>query len=290
MDFPAFDCKTEDIEWTTFAGITSTPIQPSSPNITHLDELAVFGDVSFFEFSEGYSLQASLFEEWTAIVEQKPVITNNSTPELPPAFVSILRALVVELKSKSTCTQSGDEWIKSWLLSHQHLFLELPPNFDRLQQMIKFISLVARQVILQKNVLHRSRLAMQRLSTFKLTPPTPLVSSEPAETDSKTQSHSTPPPQDVASKLSIAQQQCQRRLKHPKSKTTILETWFREHEDNPYPDDHTKSMLAQLADLSVVQLNHWFTNARKRKWSKKRKASSDIDNLSFHSFQHRNKD
>ena len=45
--------------------------------------------------------------------------------------------------------------------------------------------------------------------------------------------------------------------------------WLRAHEDNPYPKDEEKEWLMSRTQLTINQVNYWFTNARRRilpKW------------------------
>lgn len=45
--------------------------------------------------------------------------------------------------------------------------------------------------------------------------------------------------------------------------------WLKDHQHNPYPNETEKETLINMTGLSLSQINHWFTNARRRilpKW------------------------
>ncbi|VEN50910.1 unnamed protein product [Callosobruchus maculatus] len=43
-----------------------------------------------------------------------------------------------------------------------------------------------------------------------------------------------------------------------------LKRWLFKHTDHPYPTDHEKQMLMQETNLSLLQVENWFINARRR--------------------------
>jgi hypothetical protein len=48
--------------------------------------------------------------------------------------------------------------------------------------------------------------------------------------------------------------------------TRTLVRWFTTHMRNPYPSSEQKAELARASNLTVKQVNNWFTNFRKRHW------------------------
>eukprot|EP00045_Choanoeca_perplexa_P014010 m.162494 g.162494 ORF g.162494 m.162494 type:complete len:457 (-) comp16534_c0_seq1:2939-4309(-) len=50
----------------------------------------------------------------------------------------------------------------------------------------------------------------------------------------------------------------------PKDVTAKLKAWFFDHADHPYPNEEKKLLLAQECDLTIMQINNWFINARRR--------------------------
>jgi hypothetical protein len=50
----------------------------------------------------------------------------------------------------------------------------------------------------------------------------------------------------------------------PDAAVDILNTWFDEHINNPYPQQHEKELLAQRCRLTVKQISAWFSNRRNR--------------------------
>ena len=44
----------------------------------------------------------------------------------------------------------------------------------------------------------------------------------------------------------------------------VLETWFNEHVENPYPTRTQKEELAQLSNLKVEKVSSWFDKKRMR--------------------------
>ena len=55
-----------------------------------------------------------------------------------------------------------------------------------------------------------------------------------------------------------------RRRGHPKSTSETLKKWIDCHRDNPYPNDDEKNELCRETQLTRIQLNNWFINARRR--------------------------
>lgn len=53
--------------------------------------------------------------------------------------------------------------------------------------------------------------------------------------------------------------------------TAVLEGWYSDHIDFPYPNDADKLQLSLDAGIQVSQVNNWFSNKRNRKWAKDQK-------------------
>ncbi|XP_029350904.1 homeobox protein Meis1a [Echeneis naucrates] len=50
----------------------------------------------------------------------------------------------------------------------------------------------------------------------------------------------------------------------PKVATNILRAWLFQHLTHPYPSEEQKKQLAQDTSLTILQVNNWFINARRR--------------------------
>merc|ERR1712242_686158 len=50
----------------------------------------------------------------------------------------------------------------------------------------------------------------------------------------------------------------------PKVATNILRAWLFQHLTHPYPSEDQKKQLAQDTGLTILQVNNWFINARRR--------------------------
>ena len=57
-----------------------------------------------------------------------------------------------------------------------------------------------------------------------------------------------------------------RRRNHKQEQLKVLIQWFDAHESEPYPTTEEKRELSALAGMEVRQVEHWFTNRRKRHW------------------------
>lgn len=53
--------------------------------------------------------------------------------------------------------------------------------------------------------------------------------------------------------------------------TAVLEFWYSDHIEFPYPNDADKLQLSMDAGIQVSQVNNWFSNKRNRKWAKDQK-------------------
>ncbi|XP_070576432.1 homeobox protein Meis1-like isoform X11 [Ptychodera flava] len=50
----------------------------------------------------------------------------------------------------------------------------------------------------------------------------------------------------------------------PKAATNIMRAWLFQHLTHPYPSEEQKKQLAQDTGLTILQVNNWFINARRR--------------------------
>ena len=66
-----------------------------------------------------------------------------------------------------------------------------------------------------------------------------------------------------------------RRRNHRLDQLSILKKWVDEHASEPYPSPEEKAELAEQVGMEVKQIEHWFTNYRKRHWSKKASLGAD---------------
>jgi len=57
-----------------------------------------------------------------------------------------------------------------------------------------------------------------------------------------------------------------RRANLPESARAILEAWFSDNTEHPYPNERQKAELALRANISDTQVSNWFVNVRKRYW------------------------
>lgn len=55
-----------------------------------------------------------------------------------------------------------------------------------------------------------------------------------------------------------------RRRRFPPAITQLLSDWLHTHSANPYPDDAQKRALCRQSGLSIIQLNYWLANYRRR--------------------------
>uniref|UniRef100_A0A0N4Z519 Homeobox domain-containing protein n=1 Tax=Parastrongyloides trichosuri TaxID=131310 RepID=A0A0N4Z519_PARTI len=60
------------------------------------------------------------------------------------------------------------------------------------------------------------------------------------------------------------------RRNFPKEATAILEKYFKDHIDKPYPDERDKLYLAEKCNLTTTQITNWFGNKRIRCMKKKK--------------------
>jgi hypothetical protein len=68
--------------------------------------------------------------------------------------------------------------------------------------------------------------------------------------------------------------------------TAILNEWLKNHLTNPYPSTDDKLQLMNATGFTLIQLNNWFSNARRRKlknkgFSKSRGKKSTTQSTNF---------
>lgn len=56
----------------------------------------------------------------------------------------------------------------------------------------------------------------------------------------------------------------QKRGIFPKGATNVMRAWLFQHLSHPYPTEDQKKQLAQETGLTILQVNNWFINARRR--------------------------
>ncbi|CAB3399541.1 unnamed protein product [Caenorhabditis bovis] len=73
---------------------------------------------------------------------------------------------------------------------------------------------------------------------------------------------------DIASKVLVLrreiEQQGRKRRNFDKETTEILQKWFNEHRESPYPSEEQKNELAKQCGIKLSQVNNWFGNQRIR--------------------------
>eukprot|EP00117_Sycon_ciliatum_P026757 scpid48529/ scgid21889/ Homeobox protein meis3-A len=57
-----------------------------------------------------------------------------------------------------------------------------------------------------------------------------------------------------------------KRTVFPKHVTSKLRQWLKDNIENPFPDEEQKDQLCKETKLTLIQLNYWFINARRRVW------------------------
>ena len=60
----------------------------------------------------------------------------------------------------------------------------------------------------------------------------------------------------------------------PRKARDILEAWFKDNVDSPYPKLHDKERLCIQTGLSMKKIDNWFINERSRKWHLYKRNSS----------------
>jgi hypothetical protein len=55
-----------------------------------------------------------------------------------------------------------------------------------------------------------------------------------------------------------------RRINFPLPVRELLKQWLFDHQEDPFPTESEKVKLCKKTNLSMLQLNNWFINARRR--------------------------
>jgi hypothetical protein len=92
-------------------------------------------------------------------------------------------------------------------------------------------------------------------------------------TGSKVRSSDSTRPTTVAQSLATNK-------RFPRDSTKVLKEWLFKNSGNPYPSEATKNELMAESGLTLLQLNNWFINARRRLLIKKR-ANGGRDKAEF---------
>uniref|UniRef100_A0A8D3BKE0 Meis homeobox 2b n=1 Tax=Scophthalmus maximus TaxID=52904 RepID=A0A8D3BKE0_SCOMX len=71
----------------------------------------------------------------------------------------------------------------------------------------------------------------------------------------------------------------------PKVATNIMRAWLFQHLTHPYPSEEQKKQLAQDTGLTILQVNNWFINARRRIVQPMIDQSNRAGKASLHSLQ-----
>ncbi|GMT11241.1 hypothetical protein PFISCL1PPCAC_2538, partial [Pristionchus fissidentatus] len=105
-------------------------------------------------------------------------------------------------------------------------------------------------------------------SSSSLYPPLSLSSSSPScHHHYATPSHPTDPhsnlPPDSPSESDRSSANKKRGI-FPKTATNVMRNWLFKHLTHPYPSEEQKKQLANETGLTILQVNNWFINARRR--------------------------
>lgn len=71
-----------------------------------------------------------------------------------------------------------------------------------------------------------------------------------------------------------------------KHQVQILQSWFDNHINDPYPNEEEVNESAALTGLTTVQVSGWFTRYRKRKWNKAKVTSTTLIPFSGEQFHY----
>jgi len=55
-----------------------------------------------------------------------------------------------------------------------------------------------------------------------------------------------------------------KRSRLPAHAVSVLKEWFYKHSHSPYPTEEEKEKFTKELSLTILQVNNWFTNARRR--------------------------
>lgn len=89
------------------------------------------------------------------------------------------------------------------------------------------------------------------------------TSSNSESTSQETIQESPQKKQKISNLIKFTQNR-QRKGHLPEESTTILKQWLFEHKQHAYPNEEEKLQLKEKTNLTLTQINNWFTNARRR--------------------------
>ncbi|GFQ89543.1 pknox1 [Trichonephila clavata] len=90
--------------------------------------------------------------------------------------------------------------------------------------------------------------------------------------------------QGVFSMSSYRREEGKKRKSLPKSAKAILFDWLRKNVNNPYPSEEVKANLVALTGLTLIQVNNWFINSRRRAlktWTVTKPENQQLETCSF---------
>lgn len=97
-----------------------------------------------------------------------------------------------------------------------------------------------------------------------VTPPRPQTNSPGDESPTEITVPSSVPLPALDSPTEVTDKKRTRRGVLPKQATNIMKTWLFQHLVHPYPTEDEKRAIAAQTNLTILQVNNWFINARRR--------------------------